>query len=220
MKTQFIHATSSPHAMNAETSDRRFTVFADNINATEVQERLDWKALRDMITVDTSILEFMPTGQHQVAALANLGAELVQEVKAYRPSFVWKSSPAEIVGALIEEMAAPAAIAASPVVPDGWALVPIDPTDAMLSEIAGTRYDRLHPSKQKAERDAYTKLLLRCAVFASPAAQGDAKDAERYRWLTATQGLRYSPPGGQAIVDIGEMNAAIDAAISAEKEAS
>lgn len=108
MKTQIIQATSSPHAMPAETNNRRFTVFNDGIDATEVQERLDWKALRDMITIDTSILDFMPTGQHQVAALANLGAELVQEVKAYRPGFAWKSSPAEIVGALIEEMAAPA----------------------------------------------------------------------------------------------------------------
>jgi hypothetical protein len=108
MKTQIIQATSSPHAMPAETNTRRFTVFNDGIDATEVQERLDWKALRDMITVDTSILEFMPTGQHQVAALANLGAALVQEVEAYRPGFVWKSSPAEIVGALIEEMVPPA----------------------------------------------------------------------------------------------------------------
>ena len=112
MKNQIIQATSSPHAMPAETNDRRFTVFNDGIDATEVQERLDWKALRDMITVDTSLLEFVPTGQHQVAALANLGAELVQEVKAYRPGFAWKSSPAEIVGALIEEMAAPGAVAA------------------------------------------------------------------------------------------------------------
>lgn len=107
MKTQIIQATSSPNAMPAETNNRRFSVFNDGIDATEVQERLDWKALRDMITIDTSILDFMPTGQHQIAALANLGAELVQEVKAYRPGFAWKSSPAEIVGALIEEMAPP-----------------------------------------------------------------------------------------------------------------
>ena len=64
---------------------------------------------------------------------------------------------------------------ASPVqpvaVPDGWALIPIDPTDAMLSAIAGTRYEQLHPSKQKAERDAYTKLLLSGAVFAATAAK-------------------------------------------------
>lgn len=103
MKTLFIHATSSPDAMRADTGDRRFAIFTDDIDATEVQERLDWKALRDMITIDTSILEFMPTGQHQVAALANLGAELLQEVKAYRPEFQWKCSPAEIVGALIED---------------------------------------------------------------------------------------------------------------------
>ena len=34
-----------------------------------------------------------------------LGAELLQEIQAYRPQFLFKSSPAEIVGALIEEMA-------------------------------------------------------------------------------------------------------------------
>jgi hypothetical protein len=103
MKTQFIHATSSPDAMTADTGDRRFAIFNDGIDATEVQERLEWKSLHDMITIDTSILEFMPTGQNQVAALANLGAELLQEIQAYRPQFLFKSSPAEIVGALIEE---------------------------------------------------------------------------------------------------------------------
>lgn len=49
--------------------------------------------------------KFLPNGPHQVAAMANLGAELLQEVKAYRPAFLWKSSPAEIIGALIEEIA-------------------------------------------------------------------------------------------------------------------
>lgn len=112
MKTQFIHATSSPYAMPAETNDRRFAVLSDEVNATEVSERLDWQALRASISIDTTSLNFLPNGPHQVAAMANLGAELLQEIKAYRPQFLFKSSPAEIVGALIEELAPPATAAA------------------------------------------------------------------------------------------------------------
>ena len=82
---------------------------AELIDAVEVQERVDWQAMRSgqaaTITIDTSALSFLPNGPHQVAAMANLGAELLQEIQAYRPQFLFKSSPAEIVGALIEEMA-------------------------------------------------------------------------------------------------------------------
>lgn len=113
MKTQFVHATSSPYALAPETNDRRFAVLSDDVNATEVSERLDWQALRASISIDTSSLNFLPNGPHQVAAMANLGAELLQEVKAYRPAFQWKSSPAEIVGALIEEISAAACDAAA-----------------------------------------------------------------------------------------------------------
>ena len=84
-------------------------VGAERIDAVEVQERLDWQAMRAgqtaSITIDTTTLIFLPNGPHQVAAMANLGAELLQEIQAYRPQFLFKSSPAEIVGALIEEMA-------------------------------------------------------------------------------------------------------------------
>lgn len=69
MKTKFIHATRSSYAMPAETNDRRFAILIDSTVCTEVQERQDLKALRDIITIDTSILEFTPTGQHQVDAL-------------------------------------------------------------------------------------------------------------------------------------------------------
>lgn len=82
---------------------------AEIIDAVEVQERLDWQAMRAgqaaSIAVDTASLNFLPNGPHQIAAMAKLGAELLQEVKAYRPAFLWTSSPAEIVGALIEELA-------------------------------------------------------------------------------------------------------------------
>lgn len=89
---------------------------AERIDAVEVQERLDWQAMRAgqtaSITIDTATLDFLPNGPHQVAAMANLGAELLQEIQAYRPQFLFKSSPAEIVGALIEETAAPSTAAA------------------------------------------------------------------------------------------------------------
>ncbi|MGK5008174.1 hypothetical protein [Janthinobacterium sp. MDB2-8] len=84
-------------------------VGAERIDAVEVRERLDWQAMRAgqaaTVTIDTATLSFLPNGPHQVAAMANLGAELLQEIQAYRPQFLFKSSPAEIVGALIEEMA-------------------------------------------------------------------------------------------------------------------
>lgn len=80
---------------------------AERIDAVEVQERLDWQAMRAgqtaSITIDTTTLDFLPNGPHQVAAMANLGAELLQEIQAYRPQFLFKRSPAEIVGALVEE---------------------------------------------------------------------------------------------------------------------
>lgn len=60
-----------------------------------------------IVHVDAGNLEFQPAGAHQVAALANLGHQLLQEIDAYRPGFLWTASPAEIVGALIEEAAAP-----------------------------------------------------------------------------------------------------------------
>ena len=40
------------------------------------------------ITIDTAILDFLPNGQHEVAAMANLGAVLLPEVKGYRPAFL------------------------------------------------------------------------------------------------------------------------------------
>lgn len=65
-----------------------------------------------IVHVAAGTLEFQPAGAHQVAALANLGHQLLQEIDAYRPGFLWTASPAEIVGALIEEMAPPATAAA------------------------------------------------------------------------------------------------------------
>ncbi|WP_298410449.1 hypothetical protein [Janthinobacterium sp.] len=66
-----------------------------------------------ILHVDAGTLEFQPAGAHQVAALANLGHQLLQEIDAYRPGFLWTASPAEIVGALIEEISAAACDAAA-----------------------------------------------------------------------------------------------------------
>ena len=57
-----------------------------------------------ILRVDADTLEFKPAGAHQVAALANLGHQLLQEIDAYRPGFLWTASPAEIVGTLAEEV--------------------------------------------------------------------------------------------------------------------
>lgn len=103
----------------------QIAVGAERIDAVEVQERLDWQAMRAgqaaTVTIDTVTLSFLPNGPHQVAAMANLGAELLQEIQAYRPQFLFKSSPAEIVGALIEEVGATSTAHAVPVLaPEMW----------------------------------------------------------------------------------------------------
>jgi hypothetical protein len=254
------------------------TAGIDAVNAVEVQERLDWQAMRAgqaaTVTIDTATLSFLPNGPHQVAAMANLGAELLQEIQAYRPQFLFKSSPAEIVGALIEETAAPPT-AAAPVqpMPDGWCqfidgvktqnvvrnekeLSDLKEMMQVLGRPGVVEYRPFYFAPPSAPNAAATfarqlidsgaenyigqafdtecgdiEVTARYTLGKTPAekladleanitaAQADTKDAERYRWLTEVQGLRYSPSGGQAIVDIGEMNAAIDAAISAQNAA-
>lgn len=53
--------------------------------------------------VNAGALNFKASEEHQVAVMANIGHQLLQEIAAYRPAFKWATSPAEIVGALIEE---------------------------------------------------------------------------------------------------------------------
>lgn len=83
----------------------------ERIDAVEVQERLSWPnapaaAYCDTwLMVNAGALNFKASEEHQVAAMANIGHQLRQEIAAYRPAFKWTTSPAEIVGALIEEMA-------------------------------------------------------------------------------------------------------------------
>lgn len=81
----------------------------ERIDAVEVQERLSWPSAPAAAYCDTWLmvnadtLYFKASEDHQVAAMANIGHQLLQEIAAYRPAFKWATSPAEIVGALIEE---------------------------------------------------------------------------------------------------------------------
>lgn len=81
----------------------------ERIDAVEVQERLSWPSAPATAYCDTWLminagaLNFKASEEHQVAAMANIGHQLLQEIAAYRPAFKWATSPAEIVGALIEE---------------------------------------------------------------------------------------------------------------------
>lgn len=81
----------------------------ERIDAVEVQERLSWPSAPatgycdTWLMVNAGALNFKASEDHQVAAMANIGHQLLQEIAAYRPAFNWVTSPAEIVGALIEE---------------------------------------------------------------------------------------------------------------------
>jgi len=81
----------------------------ERIDAVEVQERLSWPSAPAAAYCDTWLmvnagaLNFKASEEHQVAVMANIGHQLLQEIAAYRPAFKWTTSPAEIVGALIEE---------------------------------------------------------------------------------------------------------------------
>lgn len=99
----------------------------ERIDAVEVQERLSWPSTPAAAYCDTWLmvnagaLNFKASEEHQVAAMANIGHELLQEIAAYRPAFKWTISPTEIVGALIEEVGATPAAHALPVsAPEMW----------------------------------------------------------------------------------------------------
>lgn len=40
-----------------------------------------------------------------------------------------------------------------------WQAVPTEPTEAMLDAFSGTKFSSLSPGKQKAEREAYARML-------------------------------------------------------------
>jgi hypothetical protein len=56
----------------------------------------------------------------------------------------------------------------TPTIPEGWQLVPIEPTEEMLDEIAGAKWNLLSPTKQANEIAAYKAMLS-----ASPKYKGD-----------------------------------------------
>lgn len=95
----------------------------ERIDAVEVQERLSWPSAPAAAYCDTWLmvnagaLNFKASEEHHVAAMANIGHHLLQEIAAYRPEFKWTNSPVEIVGALVEE-AVPATPAAQDSVKD------------------------------------------------------------------------------------------------------
>lgn len=81
----------------------------EHIDAVEVQERLSWSSAPAAAYCDTWLmvnagaLNFKASEEHQVAAMANIGYQLLQEIAAYRPAFEWAESPVEVIGALIED---------------------------------------------------------------------------------------------------------------------
>lgn len=111
----------------------------------------------EYLAVQARALDFAPQTSNQIAALANIGYQLLEEIAAYRPAFQWAASPAEIVGELIEEISTPATATAQPTATrDGWKLVPIEPTEAMLlapGALRSTGYvARIH-------RDIWSRML-------------------------------------------------------------
>ncbi|MDN2699247.1 hypothetical protein O0882_23295 [Janthinobacterium sp. SUN073] len=99
----------------------------ERIDAVEVQERLSWPSAPAAAYCDTWLmvnagaLNFKASEEHQVSAMANIGHQLLQEIAAYRPAFKWTISPAEIVGALIEEVSTkPPTLPRVEIVPEMW----------------------------------------------------------------------------------------------------
>lgn len=80
----------------------------DDVVAADVHETLEWVRLGKVRSIHYSApktsLCFVPNAEYGLAAMANLGYQLLQEIKAYRPDFTWQTSAAEIIGALIEEV--------------------------------------------------------------------------------------------------------------------
>lgn len=97
----------------------------ERIDAVEVQERLPWPSAPAAAYCDTWLmvnagaLNFKASEEKQVAAMANIGHQLLQEIAAYRPGFKWTNSPVEIIGALIEETSSnTTALPPTPTVPE------------------------------------------------------------------------------------------------------
>lgn len=57
------------------------------------------------LSIPAADLAFTPDENHQVADMANVGHQLLQEIAAYRPTYRPLNSAAEIVGDLVENIA-------------------------------------------------------------------------------------------------------------------
>lgn len=96
--------------MNIENSEAKPA--QDRIDVVEVEERISWPSAPagaycdTWLMVNAGALNFKASEEHQVAAMANIGHQLLQQIAAYRPAFKWTNSPVEIIGALVEEVAA------------------------------------------------------------------------------------------------------------------
>lgn len=67
--------------------------------------------------------------------------------------------PDQVRPAWLDVLSAQIHAAASTSMPEGYRLVPVEPTEAMLDCIAGTSFKNLSPSKQAAEIAAYSAML-------------------------------------------------------------
>ena len=132
----------------------------ERIDAVEVQERLSWPSAPAAAYCDTWLmvnagaLNFKASKEHQVAAMANIGHQLLQEIAAYRPAFEWTTSPIEIIGALVEEAAASTAA--------GFAKdlgSPFSPTEAQFKEWC-ERHDLPEHLYREAFHDAASLYLV------------------------------------------------------------
>lgn len=65
-------------------------------------------AFEDAQTLTTGnmseLLDFEPNEKHTVPDMANVGHSLMQAIALHRPEYAWNTSPAEIVGVLVNEI--------------------------------------------------------------------------------------------------------------------
>lgn len=151
----------------------------EHIDAVEVQERLSWPSAPAAAYCDTWLmvnagaLNFKASEEHQVAAMANIGYQLLQEIAAYRPAFQWTNSPSEIVGSLVEEAANQFLAPVQPVaLPVGWISKRTIDSLANARDFAKVPYH--HSSTICAAQRPNGPVGEACTVpvFAAPAAQG------------------------------------------------
>jgi hypothetical protein len=76
----------------------------------------------------------------------------------------YKDEAANVLRDIADEMEA----TNYPEIPEGWKLVPVEPTDKMLNHFSGTNFRDLNPSKMAEEIAAYSRMLA-----AAPSPKGN-----------------------------------------------